>query len=472
MLLLIQLSLAAAVLAFGGVYIWAWAPLAIVIVMASIAILWRHPARATTTRPRAELTGVGVAAGALCASLAAQLLPLPPSLLRTISPETVAALERHDVAFAAQAGLGTPPWHALSIAPASTAIALAVLVSGALLAAAVAGLPSSDRRRLVGSLGLIGAAAAIAAIVTLPLGNGRVYGFWTPYQSGAATFGPFVNRNHFAGLALMLIPVMIGHAADLIAGVQVPRAWRDRLLWVSSEGASRVLLRVAAATVVTVALVMSGSRSGFAAFSVTIALLGVLLVRGQRSWTRAAFAGGAAAVVLAAATTFAAAGPLAMRVASTSTAHWRFRLDSMRDALDLFGRFPVAGSGINTYQHATILYPTRDLTAHWSAAHNDYLQLLAEGGWLVVLPAALLVLQVVLAARRRTIAERRDGVISWRRRGAIVGLLAIALQSSVDFSLQIPANFWICCLLIGLAIGRPQGSGPRPELRPQTSKQA
>jgi O-antigen ligase len=223
---------------------------------------------------------------------------------------------------------------------------------------------------------------------------------------------------------------------------------------------------VTAATVTTVALVMSGSRSGFAAFAVATALLGVLLVRGQRSWSRAAFAAGAAGVVLAAATTFAAAGPLATRVASTSTEHWRFRLDSMRDALDLFARFPASGSGLNTYQHATLVYPTRDATAHWSAAHNDYVQVLAEGGWLVALPALLVVALIVRDAGRRTAAERRDQVISWRRRGAIVGLLAIALQSTVDFSLQIPANFWIACTLLGLAIGKPSERTDPQGLRP------
>jgi hypothetical protein len=471
MILLIQLSLAAAVLLFGAVYVWAWAPIAVLLSAASVACLRQRQGRDRPHQGSAlgldsGQATVAVAAALLCTSVALQLVPLPSWLLTRISPETVAALGRLDVAFAAQTAAGARPWHALSIAPGSTTIALVLLASGVLLAAAVAGLSSSDRRRLVGGLSAVGAAAGIAAIVTLPLGNDRVYGFWAPYQSGAATFGPFVNRNHFAGFALMLIPVMVGHAADLIAGVQVPRAWRERVLWVSSESASRVLLRLAAATVATVALVMSGSRSGFAAFAVTTALLVVLLVRGQRSWSRAAFASGAAVMMFAAATTFAYSGPLAARVASTSTEHWRFRLDSMRDALDLFARFPAVGSGLNTYQHATLVYATRDATAHWSAAHNDYLQLLAEGGGLVMAPVLLLTTLLVLTIRRRMIAERRDGLISWRRSGAIAGLLAIALQSAVDFSLQIPANFWMCCVLIGLAVA-PAGWRPRSAVPPR-----
>jgi O-antigen ligase len=76
---------------------------------------------------------------------------------------------------------------------------------------------------------------------------------------------------------------------------------------------------------------------------------------------------------------------------STSTPFsfgWRIRHWS--DALDVARRFPVTGTGLNTYTVVTpffqsIATPTSD------EAHNDYLQLAAEGGLLVGIPAMILV---------------------------------------------------------------------------------
>ena len=39
--------------------------------------------------------------------------------------------------------------------------------------------------------------------------NGKVYGFWTT-QMGGSPFGPFVNKNHFAGWMLLALPLTLG----------------------------------------------------------------------------------------------------------------------------------------------------------------------------------------------------------------------------------------------------------------------
>jgi O-antigen ligase len=88
-------------------------------------------------------------------------------------------------------------------------------------------------------------------------------------------------------------------------------------------------------------------------------------------------------------------------------------------------------------------------------AHNDYLQLAAEGGLLVLLPAVALAAVFVREVRRR-FREAGPGLTSyWLRGGAVAGLIAIALQETVEFSLQMPGNAVLCAVLCAIALHRP-----------------
>ncbi|PYR81662.1 MAG: O-antigen ligase domain-containing protein, partial [Acidobacteria bacterium] len=81
-------------------------------------------------------------------------------------------------------------------------------------------------------------------------------------------------------------------------------------------------------------------------------------------------------------------------------------------------------------------------------AHNDYLQIAAEGGLLIGLPALAAAGIFAIEVRRRF---RRDANY-WMRAGAVTGLMCIALQSLVDFSLQMPGNAALCAVLCGMAL--------------------
>jgi O-antigen ligase len=93
-------------------------------------------------------------------------------------------------------------------------------------------------------------------------------------------------------------------------------------------------------------------------------------------------------------------------------------------------------------------------TAHYIEAHNDYLQLLVEGGWLVAVPALVLVGLFVWEVRRRFREARDDRTGYWLRLGAVTGLVAIALQEVMEFSLQMPGNAALFTLLAAIAIRR------------------
>ncbi len=144
---------------------------------------------------------------------------------------------------------------------------------------------------------------------------------------------------------------------------------------------------------------------------------------------------------------------------ATASLDFAARYAAWQDALSVFRDFPWFGAGLNTYGTATLLYQ-RAVGDHFAEAHNDYLQLLAEGG--VVLAVAVLAALVLLAReiRRRFNEDADDQTTYWLRVGATTGLVAIALQEIVEFSLQMPGIAALFAVVAGMAVSRPSSQLP------------
>ena len=73
----------------------------------------------------------------------------------------------------------------------------------------------------------------------------RIYGFWKPKYLLTTPFGPFVNKNHFAGWMLMGLPLAMGLGSWLgrapAAAARQP-GWRNALLWLSSPDGGELQL--------------------------------------------------------------------------------------------------------------------------------------------------------------------------------------------------------------------------------------
>jgi O-antigen ligase len=201
-----------------------------------------------------------------------------------------------------------------------------------------------------------------------------------------------------------------------------------------------------------VSLVMTGSRSGMAAAAIAMATLLVFLWRGVRGTTRVVVTAGVVAMVLLA-TAWAGAASVASRFGRASD-DIGGRVSAWRDTLQIATDFPVFGTGLGGYRRAMLVYQTTDREALYAQAHNDYLQLVAEGGLLVVVPAVLLVGLVGAGVVRRLSVSDDDQVTYWIRRGAVAGLVGMAAQSVVEFSLQMPGNAVMFVALTAVALHR------------------
>ncbi len=483
---LVLLIVAWGALAFGAIYEWARWPLLVACASVGAFGLTRE-----VPRERRGVNGpilLGLVVVALVTAI--QLIPLGSRTIRRWSPATHEFLKQYDIRYAlptvgdveAEASTSmsqaetpsTVPFsgsitHPLSINPPKTWVGLACLAAfGWMLLGLARGLGGSDLRILAPGIVVLGVLLSMIGIVQKALWNGKVYGFWEPINQGVMAFGPFINRNHFAGWMLLALPVAVGYFAALVARgmVGVKPGWRNRVIWFSTPDASRAVLTGFAILLMGFALALTLSRSGISCFLLAIVLSALHVLRRQTSTTKGRMLGTYLALVFVAAVTWVGIDAIGARFAEVD---WKLggRAGAWADAWRIHQSFPWFGTGLNTYGTATVLLQQFErATAHYIEAHNDYLQLLAEGGWLVTAPALVLVGLFVREVLRRFRERRDDRTGYWIRLGAVTGLVAIAFQEIVEFSLQMPGNAALFTVLCAVAVRkasvkRARGGGPK-----------
>lgn len=451
--------------AFGAVYDWAYVPLAIGCAVIGILGLAAGRHRIVRLAPVALVLCLVAGIGAV------QLIPLRPGVLTSISPATDRYLRQFDLAYlyaadlsAADGAVRVVERAPISIAPAATVRALGLFGALALLLLGLLKTFSgSTALRAARGIVWIGVLLAVVAIVQKALlGDDvylgmRIYGFWQPENLVTTPFGPFVNKNHFAGWMILATPLAFGMLMrTLEARYDGDGSLRTVLLWLADTEGGRATLQAFAAFLMVASLLLTRSRSGLGCLLVFAALAALAVWRRHRSMRQG--------FVVAAA--LAAAIGLALWWAGDETALGRLTGDSVsmagrvaiwRDTLTIIRDFPILGSGLNTFGAATLKYQTAG-GLHYQEAHNEYLQILAEGG-IVLGVAALLAIGVVaatIAARFRDAGEHAD--LYWIRVGATLGLVGIALQSTAEFSLQMPGIATLFVVVLAIAMYSPSST--------------
>ena len=270
---------------------------------------------------------------------------------------------------------------------------------------------------------------SVFAIAQSFVSPGMVYGIFQ--SSSNAPFGPYINHTNYAGLMAMLIPISIA-------------------LWLSLERGHQLRLFLSFAILVSlVSVLLSGARSSVIALAVELVLFGATLfffLPGRRSTvaSSAAVVGVALACFLCLDT-----GAVLSRwreVADKPDVALGQRLQISKDSLRLFRDHPIFGAGIGAFEIAYTPYQTVITEHAIDYAHNDYVQLLAEGGLigLVAAGSALILFIRLLILRLPHFVSSQVG---WIQLGAAVGVCGLLVNSLSDFNLHIPANAaWFCTI--------------------------
>jgi O-antigen ligase len=276
-------------------------------------------------------------------------------------------------------------------------------------------------RTLVWFLMTLGFAVSVFGILQQLTFNGKLYWF-RALRYGGSPFGPYVNRNHFAGFAELVIPFAL---VPLVMG-KVRR--------------ERVFLVAVFAIVPIVALLLSSSRGGIISFVVQMVILFALMLI-RRVHRKFMIAGAAVLLTAILGVSWIGMQQVLARFSGIQKLEVTTgkRTAMQQDTFRLFLDHPIIGTGLGTLE---MVYPPYDTLYDGKVvnhAHNDYLEALAETGVIGGLACAWF-LGLLLVNALQGMQGEENSFSSALNLASLVACSGILVHSLVDFNLHIPAN--------------------------------
>ncbi|GAC1623861.1 MAG: hypothetical protein PVS2B2_03850 [Candidatus Acidiferrum sp.] len=289
-----------------------------------------------------------------------------------------------------------------------------------------------DWRGFVWFVMILGFLVAVFGILQHLTFNGRLYWFREMHYGGIP-FGPYANRNHFAGFAELVIPISM---VPLVLG----RVRRER--WVV-VGLFAILPLGA--------LFLSSSRGGIVAITSQMGILALLMIL-QRTSGRHMIAGGVVLLLAFLLVSWLGVREILDRFATLQSLEVTVgKRASMRsDTWHIFLDHPVVGTGLGSLQTVFPAYESRYDGKIVNHTHNDYLEALAETGIAGGLCFAWF-LGILFVESLRRLQNLRNSFASALHLSGFVACCGILVHGLVDFNLHIPANALLFYLMAYLA---------------------
>jgi O-antigen ligase len=373
-----------------------------------------------------------------------QMVPLPAAIVRAVSSATPALQDVY-----ALEPFGS--WRPLSIHPASTRVSFGLALAAALMFwTSREAFSRGGTRRAARLLAWIGLACAVVSLAQRATAPKTVLWKWSVADPRALPFGFFVDRNQLAMWLILVISLVGGYLAMHVHARTSDRTRPDlhTAVVILSERGALVMCACVAVMVLTLAATLS--RSGFVGL-VGAGAAGAWLARGDRK--RVVWAGATAAIVLGAAAAWMNLEGLAQRIVTTASgsefgatgrlAIWRQTAGIVRD-------FPLLGTGAGTFADAMFVYQNTAREVLFNNAHDEYLQLQAEGGIALLIVSLAGMWLTAKAACARIAAD--IGAHRYLRIGACAGLAGIAIQSLWEAGLRAPANLLLAAVVAAIAV--------------------
>jgi O-antigen ligase len=407
--------------------------------IALLALLAWAPGRAALT----GLPGALVWGGALLVLVPLlQLVPIPFAWWAAL-PGHQPFAEVLETAGAA-AGL-----RALSIHPVATQYSWLVLIPCVAIFLAVRRFERRQVRRLAMVFVAVACAEAVLGILQAGSARGSAFSLGNPWAGGAAT-GTYINKNHFAALLAMALPMLLAlWAIEMLPVVsQRGEVLRQHPRHADLKFALRALFS-ALGVILLLALLLSRSRAGIGVGLAVFALAVLTLVwRPATVRVRAALA--VVALIAFVFAAFIGLTPMLERFAPEEFSlgyegRVELSIATLRAALDFF----PFGSGLGTFADVFRRYQAGTIVGFADHAHNDYAEIVLELG--VAGIGVVVLLGVAYVARWRVVlSDRRSRRLKFMRIAAGLGMLAMMVHGVFDFNFHIPANAIAFSTLAGI----------------------
>ena len=325
-------------------------------------------------------------------------------------------------------------------------------------------------RLLVRTITVFGFFLAIFGLTQSFTSPDKVY--WIRELPQSQAFGPFINRHHFAGYMELALALPLG------------------LVFTGSIEREKKFIYLFAAGLMAVALIMTNSRGGLVSlFAELLFLVATMGLRRRhkhkkreseehkpRIKSAAMKAGLALALVIAlfgGGVLLGGEEALTRMVGSVNTDDpTTGRAHFWSVTVDIIKHHPWVGTGLGAFGVVYTSYDSRNGMYRLEQAHNDYLQVLSDGG----IAGAVIGLFFVVSLFRMGFARResRDDFRRGVATGALAGCFAVLVHSFFDFTLHTPANALLFLVLAALATmnGRVEDVQSRRKKRQRRSSEA
>jgi len=430
-------------LAFGLVEFWSLATAQVVILLITLLVC---AGRWFYREPFLHIPGL-LPLLLLAAFMALQLLPLPPVALRLLSPAAYSYYQPLLAVYPDNA------WLTLSLYPSGTLRQLLLLVTGILLYVSVIQLFAENLllRRFIAIF--ITVATIIAALAIIQHAVTPEMLLFVRKTPAGEPFGPWINPNQFTGYIELVAPLALGLCMYYRPRRHGSDNHRERFInFFSSAGTNKHLFLTAALFIMILAVALSKSFGGIISLFCSLLLFQILYLYKKKS--RSVF--GIVILLTAFCLVFAWAGwdILASNVDRVDTTTGKIRDDRVAlwgDSLRLSRDFIVFGSGFGSFVNVYPLYKTLKNPLVYDHPHNEYLEILTDGGIIgVALVAWFVVAMFRHAWNKIRIRRNRYPILL-----GIAGLAAISatlVHGFTDFNMHNPAVFLLFYLLCALTV--------------------
>jgi hypothetical protein len=261
-------------------------------------------------------------------------------------------------------------------------------------------------------------------------------------DGAAGVSGTYVNKNHYAALLEMTMPLALAAGAAVYRAGSLPHAR-------PAAPAIKASALIGCGALMLASLAASQSRMAFVGALCALAVMGIISIMAveQRVY-RPARTGHR---ILAGGAVFAAVGLLFLLVPPKALIE-RYgllagkggeigdaRFGIWSESIPMVKAYPVVGCGLGAYESGFMRFKKVAPMFRVDFAHNDYLQILVELGIIGLAIGLSLVVRVV--SRVLHVALFHKESYGWELAIGLAGAItALLLHSGADFSLYIPAN--------------------------------
>jgi O-antigen ligase len=417
---LVLSTLIISVLLFGSVEVWSSA--AVCFMIFTLGLIWILMREYTKYEIKDPVKLLLIAIFTFILYGAFQTIPLPASALGLISPVTFQLQSFYSL----NNNTGAMPISFNTYQTLSETLRWAAFFTVFAISAAI----FTDRGSLSGTLKtltIFGFSLAIFAIIQKATWQKGIYWFWE-LNLGGVPFGPFVNRNHFAGLIGMLIPLGLGLA-------------------LTQQTKEKKIFFGFMTVIMAVSLFFSLSRGGILSFFAGMIIFSLLIIPRDNQSKKVWLIGFFISIVLCY-VIYLGIDPVIKRFYESDISGeerlvvWSATWNAIKD-------FWLTGSGLGSFINIFPLYSPPIRGGIYDHAHNDYLEFLLETG----LTGAFFLLAFLALMIYTVTRNRLQGSNSVLRAAALSAASTMMVHSFFDFNLHILSNMLMFGYVLGMIAG-------------------